>query len=79
MEDAWTVLRDARDLERCVVFAYKKPGPNPARLVIFSPFQLDDESTIGFDHQRDEVRRFRYDRMKGVELEIDAEYVRPTN
>lgn len=69
--DPFEAVRDARDRELVVEFAYDK------KMRVFSPFQLDNASVIGWDHGRDEIRRYRFDKMANIRFNTDEEYVRP--
>lgn len=68
--------------EEVVAFNYATQAPDDANywtLRVFSPWEVQGESVIGFDHTKDETRRFRFDRM-GTWRQAEAEgeeYVRP--
>lgn len=65
--------------EVALIFLYEAAaGPHQLREV--SPWQVLGESFLGWDHGRDEVRRYRFDRIVGEASPLstdDTEYVQP--
>lgn len=80
MEPFEGAIRDAIQREQMVAFDYPpsdaKFGTTPRT---FSPWQILGESVLGWDHGRDEIRRYRFDRMTQFHIPIDPDddYVVP--
>ena len=75
------MLKDSISAERVVRFSYPhvaQGGRQIQLLRTFSPFRIDGESVIGWEHGRDEVRRYRIDKIGDVVEYVAAEeYVQP--
>jgi predicted DNA-binding transcriptional regulator YafY len=80
--DARDYIVEGLDLELAVGIVYCKdaPGAEPEARTI-SPWEIvesaaGDESIIAYDHDRDDVRRFRIDRILQADF-ADADYIYP--
>jgi len=73
-------LTDSITHETAIRFAYlKQRAPLPEYRVL-SVYELseDGDTFLGFDHGRQELRRFDIARVVGeIELELDEDYIRP--
>jgi predicted DNA-binding transcriptional regulator YafY len=73
--------------ESVVLFQYRSVAEGEFMRRTCSPWQADAESFIGWDHARDEIRRYRYDRIgrpkdpagAAIAFPNDHDYVRPTD
>lgn len=61
------VLEDAVLSQDVVSFEYRKPSAFAAERRILSPYAVEgdgyDATVLGYDHERDDIRRFRLDRI----------------
>lgn len=74
-------LADSINAERVVRFSYPHMAAHGRKIQLlrtFSPFRIDGASVIGWDHGRDEVRRYSIDKIGDiVEYVAAEEYVQP--
>lgn len=69
-------IRSAIDREQVVEFFY--PGREGGWLRrVFSPWEIKGESVLGWDHGRDEPRRYRFDKMGSTFTDAPEEYMMP--
>lgn len=80
IEETRDRLTDSIDSEAPIRFAYiKRNAPLPQYRVL-SVYELseDGETFLGFDHGRQELRRFDVTRVVGeIEFAEDEDYIRP--
>lgn len=76
MDDPRDVVDGAIKLGLVVRFEYQSKN-NHAR--VFSAWEQRSGRVLGWDHGRDEIREFRFDKMDNLQYDQDAEYVQPTN
>lgn len=65
--DARTLAVEAIEDEQVIQFGYTKPGGEKAERFV-SPYEVKDfeggvELVVGYDHSREDIRSFRFDRM----------------
>lgn len=74
------VIDNAIVNEEIVRFWYL-PGESlsPPQWRTLSPYEAseDGETILGYDHDREELRRFRFDRIIDIETILDEDYIRP--
>ena len=78
MNDPNAEIKLAIQLEEVVTFDYQK-GNDPGLPRVFSPWEVqDDERVLGWDHDRSDVRSFKFQNFGSeVAAVANEEYARP--
>lgn len=79
MNDCIITFTEAVREESVVAFEYSKPtDPNPQRR-IFSPWEIDEahNTVLGYDHDREGVRKFTMANAFNLRPYEEDSYVRP--
>lgn len=77
-EELGEVIDNAIINEEVVAFIYDKDGRDgEARML--SPYECSDdgETVLGYDHRRDELRRFELSKIMAIETTDKEDYVKP--
>jgi predicted DNA-binding transcriptional regulator YafY len=79
IEETKDQLTRAIDREVPVRFSYLKIGSPVPQLRMMSVYELssDSDTFLGFDHRRQELRRFNIGRIVGDIESADDDYVQP--
>lgn len=65
--------------EEVIAFMYEKTVGAPPEARMLSPYECseDGETVLGFDHRREELRRFELSKIIAIETTAREDYVKP--
>lgn len=78
MEQLGEIIDNGIINEEVVAFIYDKDGRN-AEARMLSPYECseDGETVLGYDHRREELRRFELSKIMQIETTDRESYVKP--